>query len=802
MQFILRNFKVNYLQINVTSGLVRNQASRKQLWRVCLDAWRVGLITLFLISCDMEKQNDDLQAEPGAIMNIQLIPQPQHLSMTGGQLVLSGQTPVVAEDPQFEFSATLLEASLAKLNGGTAGGDTASGTRIQLTKDDQLSESAYKIVIDMDAVTLSAATSQGMFYAVQTLRQVLFQARADAEGMALPLLKVEDSPQFSYRGMHLDVSRHFFDVEFIKKYIDLIALHKMNYFHWHLTDDQGWRIEINKYPGLTEIGSVRPGTVVGHTSDADAKLDGIEHGGYYTQQQIREVVDYAAQRHITIIPEIDVPGHAAAIIAAYPEFGCGPLAEVETHFGVFKHVLCPTEQTFSFLDDVFREVAELFPGPYIHIGGDEVIKDHWQDCARCQALMQREGLEDLGQLQAYFINRTEKIVNAYGKSIIGWDEILDGDVNPSATVMSWRGMEGGLRASSMGHDVIMTPVSQVYFDFYQSNSRDEPQAIHGLTRLRDVYQFNPAPAGVTAEQRQRILGGQANLWTEYVKDGDAVEYMLLPRMSALAEVLWTQPEQQSVDGFIDRLETFGPFLKSLGYRVANSHYKPEIDAELVGEGKFLISMAAERGQVHYSLDGSLPDAQSPRYQQPFTLDHSATVRARTLLPESGDWHGDTVVSLDAHLALGLDVQFAHETDPQWNANADRTIVNGALGSDRIFHYEDWVAFNGNDMDAVIDFQAPVTVQQVSIGVDAGLHRELHRPSSFAVYVPGDTNDWLLAGSLSSTEIEQSGNRLAVSFEPVEITRLRIVAVNDKNAWSAEKQRLQPITLFVDEITVH
>ena len=750
----------------------------------------------------MGKQNDDIQAEPGAIMNIQLVPQPQHLSMTGGQLLLSGPTPVVADDPQFEYSATLLEASLAKLNGGSAGDARVSGTRIQLTKDDQLGESAYKLVIDMDAVTLSSATSRGMLYAVQTLRQVLFQARADAEGMALPLMQVEDSPQFSYRGMHLDVSRHFFDVEFIKKYIDLIALHKMNYFHWHLTDDQGWRIEINKYPRLTQIGSVRPGTVVGHTSDAGAEHDGVEHGGYYTQQQVREVVDYAAQRHITIIPEIDVPGHAAAIIAAYPEFGCGPPAEVQTHFGIFKHVLCPTEQTFTFLDDVFREVAGLFPGPYIHIGGDEVVKDYWQESAQTRELMRREGIEDLHQLQAYFINRTERIVNAHGKSIIGWDEILDGDVNPTATGMSWRGMEGGLRASAMGHDVIMTPVSQVYFDFYQSNSLDEPQAIHGLTRLRDVYAFNPAPGDVTAEQRQRILGGQANLWTEYVKDGDAVEYMLLPRMSALAEVLWTQPERQSVDGFVDRLETFGPFLTSLGYRVADSHYKPEIDAELLDEGKFLISMDAERGQVHYSLDGSLPDAQSPRYQQPFTLDHSARVRARTLLTQSGDWHGDTVLSLDAHLALGLDVQFANETDPQWNANADRTIVNGALGTDRIFHYEDWVAFNGNDMDAVIDFKSPVSVQEVSIGVAAGLHRQLSRPSSFEVYVPGAKDDWLLAGSLSSAEIEQSGNCLAVSFEPVEITRLRIVAVNDKNAWSAEKESMQPITLFVDEITVH
>ena len=576
----------------------------------------------------------------------------------------------------------------------------------------------------------------------------------------------------------------------------------MNYFHWHLTDDQGWRIEIENYPRLTEIGSTRPATVLGHTHQADTELDGVEHGGFYTQQDIREIVEYAAQRHITVIPEIDVPGHASAIIAAYPQFGCGQHSEVKSHFGIFKNILCPFEETFAFLDDVFSQVAALFPGPYVHIGGDEVVKDHWRDCEYCQQLMARENIADLDQLQAYFINRTEKIVTAYGKNVIAWEEVLDGEILPSLTVMSWLGIDGGLHASSMSHDVVMTPYDSVYFDFYQSTSRDEPMAIHGLTRLRDVYQFEPVPADLGAPQKEKILGAQANLWTEYVPDGPAAERMVLPRMSALAEVLWSSAQARSLGDFVTRLETFIPFLEEHDYQVANSHYKPEINSVLQANGIFEVGMDIDYGTIYYSLDGSLPDLQSPQYEQPLYLDRSTTIRARTYHAQRKQWYGDSLLSVNKHKALGLDVSFANAPDPQWNDRAEQTIVNGILGSDRIFHDEDWVTLAGDDLDARISFPRAIEVSEVSIGINAGLHRKLHKPTSFSIYGSTDDESWQLLGSLSRDEIAISGNRLTVVFNPIEVRQLRIVAGNNGQVWSDEKESMQDKTIYVDEITVN
>jgi len=399
---------------------------------------------------------------------------------------------------------------------------------------------------------LKRLSPTGIFYALQTLYQLLpadiyGKNRSDIKKWEIPCVNIEDAPRFSYRGLHLDVCRHFFPVEFIKKYIDAMAIHKLNRFHWHLTDDQGWRIEIKKYPLLTEIGSQRPETLIGHYyENMPQQFDNKTYGGYYTQDEAREIVKYAASKFITVIPEIEMPGHAMAAIAAYPYLSCTqkPL-NVATKWGVFDDVFCTRETNFTFLEDVLSEIMAIFPSEYIHIGGDECPKTRWKNCPDCQARIKKLKLKDEHELQSYFIQRIEKFVNAQGRKIIGWDEILEGGLAPNATVMSWRGIDGGIAAAKSGHNVIMTPMSHCYFDFYQAEPATEPTAIGGYVPLIKVYDFEPVPKVLTAEEAKYIIGAQANVWTEYITSASHVEYMAYPRASALSEVLWTNPENKN-----------------------------------------------------------------------------------------------------------------------------------------------------------------------------------------------------------------------------------------------------------------
>lgn len=410
-------------------------------------------------------------------------------------------------------------------------------------------DEAYKINVTPQKVVISGRTSAGVFYGIQTLRKSLPILRpTEHEPVLLPSVSIADAPRFPYRGMMLDCSRHFFPISFVKRFIDLIALHNMNVFHWHLTDDQGWRIEIKKYPKLTEIGSKRSGTIMGHNSDVD---DGQPYGGFYTQQEAKDIVEYARQRHITVIPEIDMPGHMKAALAAYPELGCtgGPY-EVGHAWGVYKDVLClGNEQVYKFVQDIIDEMAAIFPSKYIHIGGDETPTVRWKECPKCQKLAAEQHLS-ANKLQAYFTNRIEKYINSKQREIIGWDEILDGEINPSATIMSWRGIEPGERGAKLGHDVIMTPTSHCYFDYKQNENEDtEPEGQHQLITVEKVYSLDPAPTNMPAENRKHILGTQGNLWSEYIAYPNRAEYAVLPRMAALSEVQWAQPEKKDFSNF-------------------------------------------------------------------------------------------------------------------------------------------------------------------------------------------------------------------------------------------------------------
>ena len=418
-------------------------------------------------------------------------------------------------------------------------------------------DEGYRITVTAKSVEIAGKTAAGVFYGIQTLRKSIPVGKTDE--ILLPAAQVASNPRFGYRGMHLDCSRHFFPVSTVKRYIDIMALHGMNRLHWHLTDDQGWRIEIKKYPRLTEVGGWRNGTILGHNSPVN---DGIRYGGYYTQEEIRDIVRYAAERYITIIPEVDMPGHMVAAMAAYPELGCtgGPY-DVWTLWGVTDDILCAgKDQTLQFVKDVLDEVIQLFPGEYIHIGGDESPRVRWQECPLCQQRINDLGIKTEGKqsaearLQGWFTTQVQQYLAQHGKRIIGWDELLDCDVDQSATIMSWRGAEPGAKGALQGHNVIMTPVGPLYFDYYQtSKTWNEPTAFGGCNTLKKVYDFEPVAADLPADKRHHILGAQANLWTEYITCEPQIQYQVLPRMAALAELQWLQPELKNYQDFKARL---------------------------------------------------------------------------------------------------------------------------------------------------------------------------------------------------------------------------------------------------------
>lgn len=497
---------------------------------------------------------------------VTIVPTPVKMDVKSGNFIINPNTTIKALSGT-EHEAEMLNVYLKQLYGFTlpiGNGVRGNSITLKLTEGNENPES-YHISTTEKEFTISATETRGIFLGIQTLLQLIppQKYRQSNFRLAIPQVTIDDYPKFGYRGMHLDVCRHFFDVDYVKKYIDYIAMQKFNTFHWHLTEDQAWRIEIKQYPKLTSVGSWRNGTTIGRYPGTGN--DGIRYGGYYTQEQIRDVVQYATDRHITIIPEIEMPGHASAAIAAYPELSCFPNEStkapknvawagdsigkhVQQTWGVFPDIFCPTENTFEFLENVLDEVMDIFPSKYIHIGGDEAPKENWKRCAHCQNLIRREGLKDEHELQSYFIQRIEKYLNSKDRMIIGWDEILEGGLAPNATVMSWRGEEGGIAAASENHDVIMTPGGWMYFDHTQTQ-KDDSVTIGGFTPLKKVYEYQPVPQKLDASKSNFVLGAQANVWTEYIGYPSKVEYMIFPRMSALSEVLWTPENRKSWNRF-------------------------------------------------------------------------------------------------------------------------------------------------------------------------------------------------------------------------------------------------------------
>ena len=581
---------------------------------------------------------------PSVAPRYEIVPLPKRLVARPGEFRLDSQTRILIADsanPLLRPLADLLALPARASShfplpiAQTTASDTASNAiviRLEPRATEPNEQEAYRLVVGERGATVTAATPAGLVYGIQTLRQLLSPAHA-----TMPAVEIEDAPRFRYRGILLDVARYYFPPEFLKKLVDLEALYKFNTLQLHLTDDQGWRIEIKKYPRLTQIGAWRKESMI--VRDGEPYVgDGKPHGGFYTQEQIRDLVAYAATRHVTIVPEIEMPGHAGAALAAYPELACtsGPF-EVSTTWGVHEDIFCPSERTFTFLEDVLTEVMQLFPSEYIHIGGDEVPKTRWKASPVAQEIIRREGLKNEDELQSYVIKRIERFLRAHGRKLIGWDEILEGGIAPEATVMSWRGIQGGITAAQQGHDVIMSPTDYAYLDAYQGDPSTEPRAIGGFLPLDTVYAWEPVPNALTAEQATHILGGQGNLWAEHVPTSTHAEYMLFPRMLAMSEVFWSPKEQRNYESFLARLPAQLARLDALGV-----NYRVPDPLGLIAERKVLedraqvaMSSIVPGSVIRYTTDGSEPTPSSPAYKAPIDVRVAGapvTVSARVFMP--------------------------------------------------------------------------------------------------------------------------------------------------------------------------
>ena len=747
-----------------------------------------------------------------------IIPFPNSLEMHGGTFNAAGATFYCTgiDDPLTLAAVEKFAGELSLASGMTSEMETGTtGEGINFILDAGMPEEAYRLDVKKRGVKVKASSLNGFIYALQTLRQMLpveiyGHEPAEDKDWSLPCLTINDAPRFAYRGMHLDVSRHFFSTDEVKKYIDMMSIHKMNTLHWHLTDDQGWRIEIRKYPRLTEVGSVRKGTVIRKEWD---RYDGIPYGGYYTQAQIKDVIEYAAAQGITIIPEIDLPGHMLAALTAYPKLGCtgGPY-EVWGRWGVADDVLCAgNEETMVFLENVLAEVAELFPSEYIHIGGDECPKVRWEKCPVCQAKIKELGLKDDGDfnaehyLQSYVMERMEKFLATKGKKIIGWDEILEGTPGPDATVMSWRGSDGGIKASKMGHDVIMVPNSYFYFDYYQApDTENEPFGIGGYVPIEKVYSYDPYTEITEPEAREHILGIQANLWTEYIATNAHLEYMVLPRQAALSEVQWCQPAVKDWDRFLSSLSHEAAMYDIMGYnyaktvfqiisKVSVNHDRNCVEVELSTQGD---------APIRYTLDGSMPDHSSTLYTAPVEVAGGTTIKA---IVERDNMNTRLYSqTFCENAAMGRPVTLLTEPQGRYTFGAPDSFVDGLRGS-REFGSGSWSGWYETPMGAVIDMGGETSYSSVALGTLVDKGNDIFPPVNVIVSTSGNGTDFTEAGRIDipvpSSKDADGIVDYTVSFPETSARYIRIEAetLKAKPSWHARSG--SPGFLFVDEIIV-
>lgn len=774
----------------------------------------VCLLSLTIISC--KQQN--------APNTYSVIPYPNSLVPEEGTFAFNKKTKIICT-PSLDSASQEVVRNFSALLNNTAGLKTeymvedekGEENIVFFDLDTSIADEGYSLDIDPSKIIIKASSAAGFYYAVQSLKQLLPVAvyedkKSDsAQKWEVPCAHIDDAPRFSYRGMHLDVARHFFSVDEVKRYIDLLAMHKLNVFHWHLTDDQGWRIEIKKYPKLTEIGSIRKQTMVGKNFD---RYDNTPYGGYYTQDQIRDIVNYAKERFITIIPEVDLPGHMVAALASYPSLGCtgGPY-EVQGMWGVHPDVLCAgKEETYEFVTDVLSEVIELFPSRYIHIGGDECPKDRWEKCPLCQARIRKLGLKTDKEhtaeerLQSYFMTRVEKFLNENDRQIIGWDEILEGGAAPNATVMSWRGTDGGVQAAKLRHNVVMTPNTYLYFDYYQSeDTQTEPLAIGSYVPLERVYDFEPVPDTLDNDSKKYILGAQANLWTEYISDFKQVEYMLLPRLDALSEVQWTQPENKNWVNFLDRLQHNIQVYDLKGYNYGKHIFGINPEYRIIPEKHCIEVTLRTQGDapVYYTLDGTVPTEKSTRYTQPIELTENTDLKAIVVRPgmKTNMFEKEYVFNK----ATARKIMLNSAPNDRYTFKGGQTLVDGMIG-DIGFATGRWIGFSPGDLDAVIDLGETTFISKVELGILFDKDNWIFPSDHISVLVSQDgvkynsVADTVLV--LPDQSVKNSRMIQGVTFDPVNTRYVKIKANSVKSlpAWHGAKGK--PGFLFVDEINIY
>ena len=745
-----------------------------------------------------------------------VVPLPQETRLENGAgFVLDGSTVIAySGDKSMKRNAQFLAEFIKE----------STGLDLKIAKSKKTKENAINLVIDntvenkegycmtvtKNGVSIAASSPSGVFYGIQTLRKSLPVGTANK--VTLPAATVKDYPRFAYRGAHLDVSRHFFTVDSIKRFIDMLALHNLNRFHWHLTDDQGWRIEIKKYPKLTTIAAERDETVIGRNTP---EYDGKHYGPFfYTQKECREIVEYAAERHITVIPEIDLPGHMQAALAAYPEYGCtgGPY-EVWKMWGVSDNVLCAgNDATLSFIEDVLREVIDVFPSEYIHVGGDECPKTQWEKCPKCQARIKELGIKGDSKhsaemyLQSFVINHAEKFLNSKGRQIIGWDEILEGGLAPNATVHSWRGVEGGIEAAKQGHDCIMSPTTFMYFDYYQTKYTDnEPLAIGGYVPVEKVYSFEPVSSDLPADVAKHIIGVQANLWSEYVPTYSHVEYMELPRMAALCEVQWCNPQNKDFANFKQRLAPLFRIYDKQGYNYAKHildlEEKFSTDFE---KGAIVIELKTlDNCPIYYTLDGSEPTAASTRYTGPISITGSCTFKAKGI----GNGRETRTFSeqISFNKATAKPITLLQPIHRNYTFEGPVTLVDGLKGNPN-YRTGRWLGFCETDLEAVIDLKKEEEVSSVSFNTSVDKGDWVFDVLGITVWVSNDGENFTQVFDQAYPDLTaEDENKIyghKVEFTPVKARYIKIKALSDRDmpAWHPAKDL--PAFIFVDELEVN
>lgn len=753
-----------------------------------------------------------LQAQEGT----HIIPQPVSLQMKNGSFTLDNTTGIKVQNGDKEtekvihfFSEYVNRVTGFKLENGKNKGKSIV---FSIGKIAEIGDEGYLISVNPEEILVKANTSKGLFYGVQSLLQTMPFSRTN-NLVQIPAMEIKDYPRFQWRGMMLDVSRHFFSPELVKEFIDLLAAYKMNVFHWHLVDGAGWRLEIKKYPKLTQQAAWRVDDwgKSWNWSEVEFNADRSKatYGGYYTQEQVKDIVAYAKVRNITVVPEIEMPGHSEAAMAAYPELSCNS----KNNFGQLGNFLaskvesnyCPgNDKAFAFLEDVLTEVMALFPSKYIHIGGDEVDKTSWIHCPKCQARMKAENLKDEKELQSYFIRRMEKFLVAHNRKMIGWDEILEGGLAPEATVMSWRGEAGGIEAAKMGHDVVMTPGNPCYFDHYQGDPETEPLAIGGFNTLKKVYNYEPIPVELTAEEGKRVLGSQANLWTEYITTAEHVEYMILPRMPALAEVLWSTKEQRNWKSFTERLQPHLVGFEQRAIRYSKGNFKVEIQP-VVENNKLFIKLDTDNPEaaIYYTTDGSIPTIQSTKYEKPFVVNTSMTVKAIMVLNNKVLSAKPAEQSFTFNKATGKVISYANPSSTHYRANGANTLIDGFRGTKDIG--KQWHGFNENDLIATIDLGSNTTISSITLGCIQNYSQWIFLPQwvKFEVSQDGITFKEVqtVKNSISATDKEIQIKDFTAKFAEQKAKFVRVTAKNLVKCPAGHPGEGQSAWLFVDEIMV-